>query len=49
MQHLHLMNDRDLVRLYQKGNNDAITEIIRRYRQKIYTSIFFLVRKQELA
>ena len=49
MQHLHLMNDRDLVRLYQKGNNDAITEIIRRYKQKIYTSIFFLVRKQELA
>ena len=49
MQHLNQVSDRDLVRLYQKGNNEAITELIRRYKQKIFTSIFFLVRKRELA
>lgn len=49
MQQPHLMSDRDLVRLYQKGEEQAITELITRYKQKIFTSIFFLVRKQELA
>ncbi len=43
------MSDRDLVRLYQKGQEEAITELIHRYKQKIFTSIFFLVRKRELA
>ncbi len=49
MQHPQLMSDRDLVRLYQKGEEQAITELIHRYKQKIFTSIFFLVRKHELA
>jgi len=49
MQHPQLMSDRDLVRSYQKGNEAAITELISRYKQKIFTSIFFLVRKRELA
>jgi len=49
MQNLSLMNDRDLVRLYQKGSQPAITELVKRYKQKIFTSIFFLVRKRELA
>jgi RNA polymerase sigma factor (sigma-70 family) len=49
MQHPQLMSDHDLVRLYQKGEDQAITELILRYKQKIFTSIFFLVRKQELA
>src|SRR5262249_7249701 len=49
MQHPQLMSDRDLVRLYQKGQEQAITELVHRYKQKIFTSIFFLVRKQELA
>lgn len=43
------MSDRDLVRLYQKGQEEAITELIHRYKKKIFTSIFFLVRKRELA
>ncbi|MCX6291708.1 MAG: sigma-70 family RNA polymerase sigma factor [Bacteroidetes bacterium] len=43
------MSDRDLVRLYQKGEQQAIAELIHRYKQKIYSSIFFLVRKPELA
>jgi len=49
MQQPQLMSDRDLVRLYQKGEEQAITELIHRYKQKIFTSIFFLVRKRELA
>jgi RNA polymerase sigma factor (sigma-70 family) len=49
MQQTQLMSDRDLVRLYQKGEEQAITTLIHRYKQKIFTSIFFLVRKRELA
>jgi len=45
----HLVSDRDLVRLYQQGQQAAITEIIHRYKQKIYSSIFFLVRDKELS
>lgn len=46
---LHLMEDKDLVGLYQTGDQSAITEIIRRYKQRIFTSIFFLVKDRELA
>ncbi len=49
MRHSNLMSDRDLVRLYQKGKDEALTELLHRYKQKIFTSIFFLVRKRELA
>jgi RNA polymerase sigma factor (sigma-70 family) len=49
MQKPHLMSDRDLVRLYQQGQQAAITEIIHRYKQKIFSSIFFLVRDRELS
>ena len=49
MQKPHLMSDRDLVRLYQQGQQAAITEIISRYKQKIFSSIFFLVRDRELS
>ena len=33
----------------QKGNQQAITELVNRYKQRIQTTIFFLVRNQELA
>lgn len=49
MQNPHLMSDRDLVRLYQQGQQAAITEIVHRYKQKIFSSIFFLVRDRELS
>jgi RNA polymerase sigma factor (sigma-70 family) len=49
MHNPQMMSDRDLVRLYQKGEEQGITELIHRYKQKIFTSIYFLVRKQELA
>ena len=43
------MDDRDLVNLYQTGDQRAITELIERYKQRIFTSIFFLVKDRELA
>lgn len=43
------MDDKDLVRLYQNGNQEAITELVNRYKQRIHSTIFFLVRNQELA
>jgi RNA polymerase sigma factor (sigma-70 family) len=49
MTKIHLMDDKDLVHLYQKGNQEAITELVNRYKQRIHSTIFFLVRKQELA
>ncbi len=45
----HLMDDKDLVSLYQTGDQSAITELIERYKQRIYTAIFFLVKDRELA
>ncbi len=49
MSKLQLMDDKVLVGLYQKGDQSAISELIRRYKQRIYSSIFFLVRNRELA
>jgi len=45
----HLMDDRDLVSLYQTGDQAAITELITRYKQRIFSAIFFLVKNRELA
>lgn len=43
------MDDKDLVGLYQKGNQQAITELVHRHKSRIYTAIFFLVRDKEMA
>ena len=43
------MEDKDLIRLYQQGSQAAISEIVNRYKQRIHSTIFFLVRNQELA
>jgi RNA polymerase sigma-70 factor (ECF subfamily) len=44
-----LLEDKDLVRLYQQGDQHAISELVRRYKSKIFSSIYFLVRKREVA
>jgi RNA polymerase sigma factor (sigma-70 family) len=49
MSQIQLVEDKDLVRLYQSGNQEAISELIHRYKQRIYSTIFFLVKKQDLA
>jgi RNA polymerase sigma-70 factor (ECF subfamily) len=42
------MDDKDLIGLYQKGNQEAISELIDRYKQRIHSTIFFLVKNTEL-
>lgn len=44
-----VLEDKDLVRLYQQGDQAAITQLVHRYKSRIYSSIFFLVRKREVA
>ena len=49
MAKLTVMDDKDLVRLYQNGNQQAITELVNRYKQRIFSTIYFLVKNQEMA
>ena len=49
MNHHELMTDHELVSCYQKGNNEAMAELIIRYKERIYSVIYYLVRKPELA
>jgi len=49
MNHPHLMTDQELVHAYQKGNDHALAELLIRYKERIYSVIFYLVRKRELA
>ena len=48
MSQIPMMDDKDLVRLYQNGNQEAISELVNRYKQRIHSTIFFLVKNQEL-
>ncbi|MBK5286028.1 MAG: sigma-70 family RNA polymerase sigma factor [Bacteroidia bacterium] len=43
------MSDKQLIAIFRKGNNSGITELLRRHKKQIYTSIFFLVRDKEKA
>jgi RNA polymerase sigma-70 factor (ECF subfamily) len=43
------MDDNRLVKLYIKGNEDALAELIRRHKQRVYSHIYLLVRNRELA
>jgi RNA polymerase sigma-70 factor (ECF subfamily) len=49
MQHLRVVTDKELVRLYQSGKDYALTELLRRYKDKIYSSVYYLVYNRELA
>jgi len=49
MNHPHLMTDQELVHAYQKGNDNALAELLVRYKERIYSVIFYLVRRHELA
>jgi RNA polymerase sigma factor (sigma-70 family) len=41
--------DIQLIKLYRDGDLSAIEELVRRYKDRIYTSIFFLVKDKYLA
>jgi RNA polymerase sigma factor (sigma-70 family) len=49
MNHYHLMTDQDLVRLFQNGEEQAFAELLKRHKDRIYSTIYYLVREQELA
>src|ERR1700709_2925405 len=44
-----LKSDQDLIHLYVAGNEGGLTELVRRYQSKIYTSIYLLVKDEYLA
>ncbi|MDR1585109.1 MAG: sigma-70 family RNA polymerase sigma factor [Prevotellaceae bacterium] len=48
MKSLHQLTDDQLVALYQKSNNKAFEILLERYKSKVYTYIFLIVRNREL-
>lgn len=49
MKGFNQQSDNQLIYLFQEGNNLALEALINRYRDKIFTSIFFLVKDKYLA
>lgn len=49
MENLQMMTDDALVALYSKGNNQAFDILLKRYKDKVYSYIYFSVRNDELA
>lgn len=49
MENLQMMTDDALVALYSKGNNQAFDVLLERYKDKVYSYIYFSVRNDELA
>jgi RNA polymerase sigma factor (sigma-70 family) len=43
------LSDQELVKLYLEGKEFGLTELIKRHKSKIYTSIYFLVKDTDLA
>ncbi len=46
---IHQLADEQLVKLYEKGNNKAFEILLVRYKSKVYSYIYMIVRNQELA
>lgn len=46
--HQHVL-DNDLVRLFQSGDETALDSLIGRYKEKIFSTIFYLVKDRHLA
>lgn len=49
MQIRNKLSDQDLIVLYQQGKKEALSELINRHKEKVFTSIILLVRDQYLA
>ena len=49
MEHLEKRTDEQLVALYTDGNNSAFDILLERYKDKIYSYIFYSVRNADLA
>lgn len=48
MKNLNQLTDDELVKLYGAGNNQAFEILLLRYKSKVYTYIFLIVRNREL-
>lgn len=49
MDNLEIMTDEMLVALYAKGTNQAFDILLERYKDKLYSYIYFIVRNEDLA
>ena len=49
MKNLSQLADEKLVKLYESGNNEAFEVLMTRYKSKVYTYIYLIVRNRELA
>lgn len=49
MKSLSTLTDQQLVHMYVEGNADALSTLVSRYKDKIYTSIYLLVKDKYLA
>ncbi|MEO6547773.1 MAG: sigma-70 family RNA polymerase sigma factor [Ferruginibacter sp.] len=49
MKSLMLLSDQQLVHLYLEGNSAALSTLVLRYKSKLYTSIYLLVKDKYLA
>lgn len=49
MKCLNMLTDQQLIHLYMEGDTNAFAAILQRYKNKIYTSIFLLVKDRYLA
>ena len=49
MKNLNQLADEELVKLYEIGNNQAFEILLLRYKSKVYTYIYLIVRNRELA
>lgn len=48
MKNLLQLTDEELVKLYAQGNNGAFEVLLARYKNKVYTHIYMIVRRREL-
>ncbi len=48
MNNLNQLTDDELVKLYESGNNQAFENLLLRYKSKVYTYIYLIVRNREL-
>jgi RNA polymerase sigma factor (sigma-70 family) len=49
MKMLTQLTDQDLIKRFAEGKSDAVEELVNRYKDRIYTSIYFLVKDKYLA
>lgn len=49
MKNISQLADETLVKLYESGNNEAFEVLMSRYKSKVYTYIYLIVRNRELA